>query len=549
MRFIAQQYMTLTFRDYPHCACAPASYNTLMTDTSNMTGAEALVATLADHGVTACFANPGTSEMHLVTALDKETRIRSVLCLFEGIATGAADGFARVSGMPAMTLLHLGAGYLNAGANIHNAKRANTPMINVIGDHAVDHIKYDAPLTSDIIGLAGPNSLWIKAAKAVESTGKLASEAWAASFGPQPGPVSLILNADSAWNDGGVIGDKSARPEFHAVSDDRIEAAAAAIKTAAKPVILMNGTALGEDGLAAAARLSAFGVRMMTDTFYPIMARGAGRFTPDRMQYFAEGAMADLDGTDLMIFAGTNKPVAFFSYPGKPSVLVPEGCQTLSLGGGDTDSAATLAALADALGATASTPAPVLSLPEAPTGALDAAKVGESIARHLPENAIVSDDGVSNSLMTFLATTAARPHDWMMLTGGAIGQGMPLALGAAIAAPDRKVLCLSGDGAGMYTNQALWSMAREQADVVTIVFVNHSYRILNIELARTGAGNPGPTARNMLHLDGPEIDWVRLSESMGVPAQQVTTAEELDAALAEAFAEPGPRLIAAVVPG
>ena len=520
-----------------------------MTDTSSLTGAEALVTTLADHGVTACFANPGTSEMHLVTALDREPRIRSVLCLFEGVATGAADGFARISGGPAMTLLHLGAGYLNAGANIHNAKRAHSPMVNVIGDHAVPHLKYDAPLTSDIVGLAGPNSNWIKAAKTATSTGDLASEAWAASFGPAPGPVSLILNADSAWDDGGVSGDVRERPARRRVGSAEINAAAARIRSASKPVILMNGTALGEDGLAAAARLCAAGIRIMTDTFYPIMARGAGRFAPERMQYFAEGAMEDLEGADLMITAGTTTPVAFFSYPGKPSVLVPEGCETVALGGADTDSAATLAALADALGATEAAPAAELALPDAPVGALDAATIGASIARHLPENAIVSDDGVSNSIFAFLSTITARPHDWMMLTGGAIGQGMPLALGAAIAAPDRKVLCLSGDGAGMYTNQALWSMAREQADIVTVVFVNHSYRILNIELARTGAGNPGPAARNMLHLDGPEINWVQLSESMGVPAVEATTAEAFDAALSEAFAAPGPRLIAAVVPG
>ena len=440
-----------------------------MIDTDKMTGAEALVATLADHGVTACFANPGTSEMHLVTALDTESRIRSVLCLFEGIATGAADGFARISGGPAMTLLHLGAGYLNAGANIHNAKRAYSPMVNVIGDHAVPHLRYDAPLTSDIIGLAGPNSIWIKAAKSVESTGKLASEAWAASFGPHAGPVSLILNADSAWNEGGVRGTVRERPALRLVESATIDAAAAKIKSATKPVILMNGTALTETGLAAAARLSAAGVRMMTDTFYPIMARGAGRFTPDRMQYFAEGAMADLEGHDLMVIAGTSTPVAFFSYPGKPSVLVPEGCEQIALGGAESDSAATLAALAEALGAREAAPAAALALPEKPGGALEAKTVAASIARHLPENAIVSDDGVSNSLLSYLATITARPHDWMMLTGGAIGQGMPLALGASIAAPDRKVLCLSGDGAGMYTNQALWSMAREQADVVTVV--------------------------------------------------------------------------------
>ncbi|MEM7330171.1 MAG: acetolactate synthase large subunit [Pseudomonadota bacterium] len=514
-----------------------------------MTGAEALVSTLADHGVAACFANPGTSEMHLVTALDGEPRIRSVLCLFEGVATGAADGFARVTGTPAMTLLHLGAGYLNAGANIHNAGRARSPMINVIGDHAVPHLKYDAPLTSDIRGLAGPNSLWIKSADKVEETGKLAAEAYAASFGPKPGPVSLILPADSAWLEGGVTGALTAPAPLRTVEPEKIEAATRKIAAASNPVLLINGTALGEIGLQAAARLKAAGIRVITDTFYPKMRRGAGVYAPERMQYFAEGAIADLEGTDLMILAGTSAPVAFFSYPGKPSSLVPEGCDLLDLGDASTDSAATLIALADAMGATEAAAPEALIKPDTPTGDLTAQSVGQSLARHMPEQALVSDDGVSNGLMSYLPTMNAPAHDWMMLTGGAIGLGMPLALGAAIAAPDRKVICLSGDGAGMYTNQALWSMAREGADVTTIVFVNHSYRILNIELYRTGAGNPGPTAKDMLSIGGPDINWVDLAQSMGVPAVEATTAEAFDAALAESIAAPGPRLIAAVVPG
>ena len=516
---------------------------------TGMTGAQALVSTLADHGVTACFANPGTSEMHLVTALDHEPRIRSVLCLFEGVATGAADGHARVTGGPAMTLLHLGAGFLNGGANIHNAKRAWTPMVNVIGDHAVPHLRYDAPLTSNILGLAGPNSVWIKSANAVAEAGNLAAEAWEASFGPVSGPVSLLLPADTAWNEGGVPGKARKRPSRRGPDAGRIDAAAKAVRAAKKPVILINDTALAPAGLAQAARLKAAGLRVITDTFFPRQARGAGLFAPDRMQYFAEGAMADLEGSDLMLVAGTQVPVAFFSYPGKPSVLVPEGCTPMILGGPESDSAAILGALADALGAKATADAATLDLPGPPTGALNAATVGASIARHMPEGTFVSDDGVSNGLPCFMMTGRARPHEWMMLTGGAIGQGLPLALGAAVAAKGRaRVLCISGDGAAMYTNQALWSMAREGVDVVNVIFVNHSYRILNIELARTGAGNPGRVAEDLLGLGRPEIDWVKLSEAQGVPAVNATTAEEFDTALERAFAAGGPQLIAAHVP-
>ena len=518
-------------------------------ESNGLTGAEALVGTLADLGVTACFANPGTSEMHLVTALDHEPRIRSVLGLFEGVATGAADGFGRVAETPAMTLLHLGPGYLNGGANLHNARRAFTPMINVIGDHAVPHQRFDAPLTSDIFTMAAPNSNWIKSIDKVGDTSRMAAEAWVASFGPAPGPVSLVLPADTSWLSGaGALATKPNKPSLRQPDPSEIDAAAKAVRDARTPIVLINGTALSEHGLSAASKLKAAGIRVLTDTFFSKMARGAGRFSPDRMQYFAEGAVADLEGVDLMLLAGTQAPVAFFAYPGKPSLLVPEGCRTLSLGGSDVDSAAALSMLADALGAKDQAPSADFVRPDAPKGGLDAAAVGASLARHLPENAIVSDDGVSNSLMSYLATATAAPHDWMMLTGGAIGQGMPLALGAAIAAPARKVICLTGDGAGMYTNQALWSMAREGADVTTIVFVNHSYRILNIELKRTGAGNPGPTAQGMLGLGNPDIDWVSLSKSMGVPAELAASAEDFDRMLKNAIAEPGPRLVAALVP-
>ena len=517
--------------------------------TETKTGAEALVSTLADCGVTACFANPGTSEMNLVTALDKEPRIRSVLCLFEGVATGAADGFGRVSEKPAMTLLHLGAGYLNGGANTHNAKRAYTPMINVIGDHATYHVRYDAPLTSNIIGLAAPNSIWIKSVPDSTSAGRLAAESFHASMSGGHGPVSLILPADAAWDEGGELSTPFTLSEPKKVAADTISAVAGAIKAAKKPLILISGNALSEDGLSEASRLKAAGVRMMTDTFVWKQARGAGRFNPDRMQYFAEGAMEDLEGTDLMVLAGTQMPVAFFAYPEKPSVLVPEGCELLSLGERGIDVKAALSALADELGASEKAPVAPRQSPDKPTGKLTPVTVGQSICRHMPEGALVSDDGVTASLPIFLSTQTAEPHEWMMLTGGAIGQGFPLAVGASIAKPEARTICLSGDGAGMYTVQALWTMARENLKVVNIVFVNHTYRILNIELKRTGAGNPGPAAQNMLNLGTPEIDWKALAEAQGLHAENVTTAEEFDEAFERAMTADGPVLIAAHVAG
>lgn len=512
---------------------------------TELTGADALVRTLADCGVSACFANPGTSEMNLVTALDSEPRIRSVLCLFEGVATGAADGFGRVTGKPAMTLLHLGAGYMNGGANIHNAKRAHTPMVNLIGDHATYHVRYDAPLTSNIRGLAGPNSTWIKSVGKVEDAGTLAAEAYQASFSGVQGPVSLILPADSAWNEGGEKAAPKAAPERPVPTEEEISEIAEKLKQATKPMILFNGTSLSKEGLDQAARLAGAGIRMMTDTFIPKQSRGAGCYTPERMQYFAEGAMSDLEGADLMVLCGTQMPVAFFAYPEKPSVLVPEGCELTSLGGYEIDSAATLKALADAMGANSPVPVAEREKANKPTGPITPATAGASINRHMPAGSMISDDGVTASLPIFLSTISAEPHDWMMLTGGAIGQGMPLAIGASVAKPDARTICLTGDGAGMYTVQSLWTMARERLKVVTIVFVNHSYRILNIELKRTGAGNPGPAAQNMLNIGSPEIDWAALAEAQGVTGINAKTAEDFDDALEHALSQDGPVLIAA----
>jgi acetolactate synthase-1/2/3 large subunit len=513
------------------------------------TGADVLVATLADCGVTHCFANPGTSEMHLVQALDREARVRTVLCLFEGVATGAADGFARIAGVPAMTLLHLGPGYGNGLANIHNARRAYAPMVNVVGDHATHHRHLDAPLTSDIASIVAANSLWVDVVERAEDAGALAAEAFARTQGPPGGPVALILPADSAWNPAQSRGTPSAKAAAAAVTSDAVSAAAAAIQGAAKPMILVGGEALWRpEGLAAMGRLKAAGLRVMIDTFPARQARGAGRFAPDRMQYFAEGAMADMAGCDLMVLAGTTTPCAFFAYPERPSVLVPDGCTVHPLSTRSEDTVAALAALADALGAPDT--GPVVgpqAQPERPTGPLTPFACAQSLARHLPADAIISDDAVTAGLPHYMATMQAAPHDWLFLTGGAIGQGLPLAVGTACAAPHRKTVALTGDGAAMYTLQALWTMAREKLPVVTVVFANRSYRILNIEMARTGAGNPGPAARSMLSLDNPVLDWVQLAQGHGVTAVRADTAEAFDDALARALAMDEPVLIEAVV--
>jgi len=508
-----------------------------------MNGADALLATLADNGVEVCFANPGTSEMQFVTALDREPRVRAVLGLFEGVVTGAADGYGRMAGKPAVTLLHLGPGYLNGGANLHNARRAGTPIVNVIGDHATYHRQYDAPLTSDIPALAAPNSLWLKMAETADQAADLAAEAVRASFGPPGGPVSLILPADCAWSAASRKGPVLDRPVRAPPAPGMVDEVARKLRDAKKPALLLGGAACGERGLRAAARLNGLGYRVITDTFNARQARGAGRFAPDKMLYFSEMALADLAGTDLMVFVETTQPVAFFAYPATPSLLVPEGCATLSLADRGQDGVLALEQLAEALGAPTQGPSNSLTLPDRPTGEVTAYTVGASIARHMPSEAVISDDAVTSGLPIFMQTKNARPHDWLSLTGGAIGQGIPLAVGAAIACPGRKVLSLNGDGAAMYTVQGLWTMAREALDVTVVIFANHSYRILGIELTRTGAGAPGQAASGLLNLDNPRIDWVALATGLGVAAVRCATAESFDAALAAAMAQAGPSLI------
>ncbi|MBV9994001.1 MAG: acetolactate synthase large subunit [Caulobacteraceae bacterium] len=514
-----------------------------------MNGADTLIETLIENDVTACFANPGTSEMQFVSALDRQPAMRPVLCLFEGVATGAADGYGRIAGKPACTLLHLGPGYGNGLANLHNARRAFTPIVNVIGDHATYHRRYDAPLASDIAAIAGANSVWVKSAEGPDQVADLAAEAVGASYGPPGGSASLILPADCAWSPAVLAARPKAirRGKSHP-DGTAVEAVARRMKAAKKPVLVLGQGACGEAALAAAARLATLGVRILTDTFIGRQPRGAGRFLPDRMMYFGEQALEDLAGVDLMALVETDPPAAFFAYPGRPSLLVPEGCETTVLASREQDGAAAISMLAEALGAPASGPVQPLERPAPRPGVLTPSTVGAAVGRHLPEGAIVCDDGVTASQPILNATRSAPPHDWMALTGGAIGLGIPMSIGAAVAAPGRKVISLNGDGAAMYTPQGLWTLAREGLDVTVIIFANRNYRVLNIELGRTGAGNPGPAAAKLLSLDDPRIDWLSLAKGLGVPATRCDDADAFETAFARAMAEPGPRLIEAALP-
>ena len=514
---------------------------------TDMNGAESLLQTLVDAGVEVCFANPGTSEMHFVSAVDRVPGMRPVLGLFEGVVTGMADGYARMAGKPAATLLHLGPGLANGLANLHNARRAASPIVNIVGDHATSHQQYDAPLASDIVGFARPVSGWVHSSR---SAGQLASDGARAVQAARQAPgqiATLIVPADVAWLEGGHPAPSLALAAPAEVSDAAVAAAAAALR-AGGAALLLRGAALQGDGLVAAGRIAAAtGCRLLCDTFAPRLERGAGRVPIARLPYFAEQLVDTLATVEQLVLVGATPPVAFFAYPGKPSWCSPDGCTITHLAHPHEDGVAALQAVAEALGASGgvASVAP-LQVADAAGGKWDQFGIGRSIARHLPEGAIVSDEAATSSLGPAMALASAAPHDVLSLTGGSIGQGLPVANGAAVACPDRKVVCLHGDGGAMYTVQSLWTQAREQLDVTTVIFANRSYAILNIELMRVGAA-AGPGALSMLDIGNPALDWVALATGMGVEAVRVDSIDALDDAFASAMRARGPRLIEAVL--
>jgi acetolactate synthase-1/2/3 large subunit len=515
-----------------------------------MNGAQSLMKTLADAGVEVCFSNPGTSEMHFVAALDHEPRMRAVLTLFEGVATGAADGYARMAGKPAVTLLHLGCGLGNGLANLHNARKGRVPIVNIVGDHATYHVRYDAQLQSDIETVARNVSRWVRTSASTQDLGHDAAEAISVATGPPGQVATLILPADVSWSEGGMPAPLPVVSKPPVADAGIVEAIAQAVCSGEPTALLLGGRALREPSLLAAARVAGLhGVKLLAEVFPTRIERGAGLPYVERVAYFAELASVQLRGLRHLILVDAKSPVSFFAYPGKRSDLVPEGCTVHTLAAFDQDAEGGLAALVARLDA--AQVAPLLqppARPGRPRGKLTAEKVCKAIGALLPERAIIVDEAQTSGVLLPAFTRGAPRHDLITLTGGAIGQGMPAAVGAAIACPDRPVLSLNGDGSAMYTVQALWTMARERLNITSVILNNASYAILNVELQRVGAQGQGPKALSQLDLGNPGLDFVKLSEGLGVPAVRATTAEAFTAALEKALRTPGPHLIEAVVP-
>jgi acetolactate synthase I/II/III large subunit len=510
-----------------------------------MNGAENLIHALVAGGVDTCFTNPGTSEIHLVAALDRITEVRCVLGLFEGVVTGAADGYARMTGKPACTLLHLGPGFGNGLANLHNASRAQVPMVNVIGQHATYHLRHDTPLTSDIEAIARPYSKWLRTCRSSHEVGRDAVEVMVAAR-TAPGQIAtLIVPADVAWNEGGsaaalpVVVPKAPVP-----AADAVEHAAAMLRSGLQTALLMTGNALYGQGLAVAGHIAhATGAKLLAP--YPVtrLERGSGLPPVDRVAYVLEQAVEQLKEFRQLILVGTRAPVAYFAYPGKDSAFTSPGCETHTLASPGEDYVGALEALDAALSLPRTLAGEKATRPQLPDGNITLPGLAAVVGALLPENAIVVDESMTSGRGMMAATKGAPPHDWLGNTGGSIGIAMPLAVGAAVACPDRRVLCLTADGSGMYTLQALWTMAREGLDVTTVVFANRDYAVLKREFSYLGIGNPGARALDMFEIGRPDLDWVQLAKGMGVPGTRVTSLAEFAKALRNGLENEGPTLI------
>lgn len=514
-----------------------------------MNGAHSLIQTLVNGGVDTCFTNPGTSEMHFVAAVDKVPAMQTILCLFEGVCTGAADGYARMAGKPAATLLHLGPGLGNAFANLHNARRAHTPMINIVGDHATYHLRHDAPLTSDIVSVAQPVSGWVQSCRDAQSVPTTAAAAIAAAHQPPGQIATLILPADCAWGESVEAAAAPPIPQRATVDRARIQEIARLLTNGQPTVFLIGGLATSQEGLWLASRICrATGARLISEWANARTRLGAGSPVFERVPYAIPHARNMLANAKQTILVGARPPVAFFAYPNQPSTMLPEDSQIYTLATPAEEIVVALQALAEELNASPE-PGPVQQFlrPPLPSGELKSEKVWATLAALMPEDAIIADESVTASFGAGKWMAGAPPHDWLSNLGGSIGQGMPVATGAAVACPGRKVINTQADGSAMYTLQALWTQARERLDVVTLLFANRAYAILQGELQRVGADSNSRKAQEMLDLSNPTLDWVQLAQGMGVEASRATTAEALADQLAAAFKSHGPHLIEVVL--
>jgi len=515
------------------------------------TGAQLILAGLADAGVNTIFTNPGTTEIYFVAALAHQSTPRAVLTLAEGAAAGAADGYARISDEPSAILLHLGPGLANAIAYLHNAKRAHSPIVVIVGDHSSGVAPLDPPLAADIDGLAQTFSKAVLHATRSHSLRHLGAQAVALATEGTPGLVTLVVGSDVSWTE-------FDEPSPQAIAASTVEdfdatalaRASAALGEPEGTAVLVGGTLLHQRAAAVLAKLCAYeNLQVLTNTFPARIDRGQRSPTVERLPYLPEMAIATLQSTQRLVIIGGTDPVPFFGYPHLPDRLVPQGCEIIRV---TTNPNAAIAG-AERLLAQMAPAAPrgrqvTSTVPSDPVGTepLSPANFAAIVGGLLVPDAIVVDESNTLGLWLDQATANAPQHTWLpALTGGAIGHGIPLAIGAAMAAPNRRVLALIADGSSLYTPQALWTQAAENLDIITVVLVNRAYGILNFELERLGPAAPTDQSRQLLSLAQPPIDHAKLAESFGVPSTSATTTTELHQGLTAAFSRRGPSLIVA----
>ncbi len=516
-----------------------------------MNGAETLADTLLASGVTVCFANPGTSEMHFVSALDARPEMRCILCLFEGGVTGAADAYFRMSGQVAATLLHLAPGFANGIANLHNARKAGSGVLNVMGDHASYHLKFETPLKGDTEAMSRTVSHWTRKAEDAGSVARDGAEAVRAARSANGQIATLILPADAAWSEASGQAVAAPPPALPRPSQDQISAAARALQ-APGAVLFLDGAVLRPEHSLWAVRVQkATGCRLMTHYLAGRIPRGEGAPRIQRLSYRIDDARADLKGVPELVLLGASRPAGFFAYPGKPSLSEDPSSRVTELCTAEMDTVWTLQALSVELGAEALAVTPADLQPyepsSLPAGPITPAAIGQALAALMPSGTVVVDEAITASGPIAAATDKARAHDWLNVTGGAIGFGLPAAVGAAVACPDRRVLALQADGSAMYTLQSLWTMAREELDVTVVLLANRGYQILRLEMLNLGLPPAGGNARRMVDVAGPELDWVALAKGHGVEAVRVTDMDGFNTALAAGLGRKGPYLIEAVL--
>jgi len=512
-----------------------------------MNGADCVVRTLMAAGLDVCFANPGTSEMALVAALDRAPGMRCILGLFEGVVTGAADGYGRMAGKPAVSLLHCGPGLANGLANLHNARRANVPLVNIVGDHATYHRAYFPPLAADAEAAVRPFSHWVQTATSTATIGHEVAACIEAASAPPGKVATLIVPANIAWSDGASLRAVAQPKTPAAVPFDVVDRVIAILKSGEPAALMLGGSSSLEAGMKAAGRIAAAApVRLFGQMFNTRITRGPHLPALELVPYNVDAALEKLSGLKHIILCGAKPPVAFFAYPGKPSSLAPPDCRFAVLAGDGEDGVAALEAVADQLGGVERRKPSRRPIPEG-EGELTPEAIAQSVAALLPEGAVVVNEALTSGRSLFEMTNHAAPHDWLELTGGSIGIGIPLATGAAVACPDRRTVCLQADGSGMYTLQGLWTQAREKLNVTTVIYANRAYAILRQELAALGVAEPGRNATDMMDLGRPDLDWVSLAKGMGVEGVRVTSAEQFNDAFKASLKHSGPFLIEAVV--